>query len=94
LTSELNVSNDSISSLKCANDDLYAKIEKLSGCHASTSSIEHVPVCTRYKDIDVDAHVANIAMIKSLNETLIKLEAKIGNYELANEIFKFAQSLL
>jgi hypothetical protein len=33
-------------------------------------------------------------MNKSLNETVIKLEAKIGNYELANEIFKFAQSLL
>jgi hypothetical protein len=46
----------------------------LNTCRASTSSIKHVAICTRCRYIDVDGHVANIAMIKSLNEYVAKLE--------------------
>jgi hypothetical protein len=47
MTNELNDCNDSIFSLKCANNNLNAKIVNINDCHASTSSIEHVSICTR-----------------------------------------------
>ena len=56
--------------------------------------IEYVSICTRCKDVDVDACIANVAMIASLNETIAKLETKIGNHELKNEKIKFARSIL
>ena len=48
-------------------------------CYASTSSIEHISICPRCKDVD-----ANVAMIKSLNGHIAKLEdqAKIGTMNL------------
>ena len=80
LTNELKDCNDSISSHKCANDDLFTKIDKLNGCHAPTSSIEHVTTCTRCKNIDVDAFIKNVTMIRSLNDHVEKLEAKIAEH--------------
>jgi hypothetical protein len=47
LTNELNDCNDSIFSLKCANNNFNAKIVKLNDCHASTSSVKHVSIYTR-----------------------------------------------
>jgi ubiquinone biosynthesis protein UbiJ len=52
---ELNVCNDSISSLRNENNILNAKIEELKLCGPSTSTVEHVPTCTRCRDINVDA---------------------------------------
>jgi hypothetical protein len=60
----LNVCNESISSLKIENDNLNAKIEKLSICKASTSTVENVTICTRCKDINVDAIDDHLAIIK------------------------------
>jgi hypothetical protein len=57
----------------------------LNACHASTSFVEHVSICTRCKDIDVDALVDNVLMIKRQNEHIAKLEAKIIEYELEYE---------
>jgi hypothetical protein len=57
LTHELKVCNSLISSIKCSNDDLNSKIDKFNICHASTSSIEHVSICTRCRDFNVDAFV-------------------------------------
>jgi hypothetical protein len=93
LTNELKDCNDLISSIKCANDVLFAKIDKLNGCHPSTSSLEHVTICTRCKDIDIDAFVDNVAMIKRLNDHVAMLEAKIAKYELEYEKYKFARSV-
>jgi hypothetical protein len=45
--------NDSISSLRIENDNLNAEIEELSVCKASTSTVEHVTICTRCRDINV-----------------------------------------
>jgi hypothetical protein len=67
--------NDSNSCLKYENVDLNAKIEKLNDFQASTSSVDHVSIYTRCRD--VDALVENTAMIKSQNEHIAKLEAKV-----------------
>jgi chromosome segregation ATPase len=88
LTSELKVCNDSISLLKTDNVDLNNKIEKLNVAHASTSSLEHVSIYTRCKDVDVNV------LIKSQNEHIAKLYAKIVEHELENKKFKFAGSML
>jgi hypothetical protein len=61
---ELNVCNDTISSLRIENDNLNAKIEKLSACKPSTSTIEHVSICTRCRDVNVEAMDDHLAMIK------------------------------
>jgi hypothetical protein len=55
LTNELKTCNDSISCLKSENVNLIAKIEDLNACPASTSTVEHVTICTRCRDVDVDA---------------------------------------
>jgi chromosome segregation ATPase len=53
LSKELNMCNDSISSLKIENDNLIAKIEELNVCKPSTSIVEHVTICTRCRDINL-----------------------------------------
>jgi hypothetical protein len=52
LAFELSSCHDSISSLKSLNIDLNARIEKL---NVASSSLEHVSICNRCKDFDVDA---------------------------------------
>jgi hypothetical protein len=64
LTNELKTCNDSISCLKSENMNLIAKIEELNACAATTSTVEHVTICTRCRDIDVDASSDHLALIK------------------------------
>jgi hypothetical protein len=90
----LNVCNDSISSLRIENDNLNAKIEELSTCKVSTSTVENVTICTRCRDINVEAINDHLAMIKQQNDHIAKLDAKIAEHELENEKFKFARSML
>jgi hypothetical protein len=90
----LNVCNESISSLKIDNDNLNAKIEKLSICKASTSTVENVTICTRCRDINIEAMDDHLAMIKQQNDHIAKLTAKIVERELENKKFKFACSML
>jgi hypothetical protein len=94
LTKELNICNDSISCLRTENDDLIAKIEELNASNVSTSNVEHVTICTRCRDINVDAMNGHIAMIKEQNDHIAKLNEKIAEHELENENFKFARSML
>jgi hypothetical protein len=94
LTRELRMCNESISSLRIENDNLNAKIEELSICKASTSTIENVTICTRCKDINVKAIDDHLAMIKQQNDHIATLNAKIDEHELENEKFKFARSML
>jgi hypothetical protein len=61
---DLNVCNDSISYLRDENAMLKSKIDELNICKPSTSSVDHVTVCTRCRDINVDAIHDHIAMIK------------------------------
>jgi prefoldin subunit 5 len=91
---ELNVCNDTISSLTIENDSLNAKIEKLSVCKPSTSTVEHISICTRCKDVNIDAIDDHLAMIKKQNDHIAQLNAKITEHELENKKFKFARSML
>jgi chromosome segregation ATPase len=61
---DLNVCNISISILRDENAILHAKIVKLNTCKPSTSTVEHVTICTRCRDINVDAIHDHIDLIK------------------------------
>jgi flagellin-like hook-associated protein FlgL len=91
---ELNVCNDIVSSLRNENATLKAKIEELNVCKPSTSTVEHVFICTRCRDINVEAIDDHLAIIKQQNVLIAKLTAKINEHELENEKFKFARSML
>jgi hypothetical protein len=94
LTKELNICNDSISHLRDENATLNAKIEELNACNISTSIVEHVTICTRCRDVNIDDMNDHIAIIKEQNDHIAKLNDKIAEHELENETFKFAQSML
>jgi hypothetical protein len=91
---DLNVRNVSIFILRNENAMLHAKIDELNACKPSTSSVDHVTICTRCRDINVDAIHDHIAMIKQQNDHIAKLDAKIAEHELENEKFKFARTML
>jgi hypothetical protein len=91
---DLNVCNDSISCLRNENAILHAKIEELNACEPSTSSVDHVTICTRCRDINVDAIHDHLALIKQQNDHIAQLTAKINEHEIENENFKFARSML
>jgi hypothetical protein len=61
---DLNVCNISISNLRDENAILHAKIVKLNTCKPSTSTVEHVTICTRCRYINVDAIHDHLALIK------------------------------
>jgi hypothetical protein len=82
---ELDVCNASISDLRDNNDILRAKIVELNSCKPSTSTIEHVTICNRCRDINIDAIHDHMALIKQQNDHIAKLDAKIAEHDLENE---------
>jgi hypothetical protein len=91
---DLNVCNISISNLTNENAMLHAKIDELNACKPSTSSVDHVTICTRCRDINVDAIHDHLALIKQQNDHIAQLTSKINEHEIENENFKFARSML
>jgi hypothetical protein len=91
---ELNICNDSISCLRDENAMLKSKIDELNVCKSSTSTVDHVSICTRCRDINVDAINDHLALIKQQNDHITQLTAKINEHEIENEKFKFARSML
>jgi 3D (Asp-Asp-Asp) domain-containing protein len=91
---DLNVCNDSISCLRDENAMLKSKIDELNVCKPSTSTVDHVTICTRCRDINVDAIHDHIALIKQQNDHIAQLTAKINEHEIENGKFKFARSML
>jgi chromosome segregation ATPase len=91
---DLNVCNASISNLRNENAMLHAKIDELNAGKPSTSSVDHVTICTRCRDINVDAIHDHLALIKKQNDHIAQLTAKINEHEIENEKFKFARSML
>jgi hypothetical protein len=94
LSKELSICNNSISCLRNENASLNAKIDELNVCKPSTSTIENVAICTRCRDVNVEAIDDHLAMIKQKNDHKATLNAKISEHELENEKFKFARSML
>jgi myosin heavy subunit len=91
---DLNVCNVSISNLRNENAMLHAKIDELNACKPSTSTISHVSICTRCRDVNVDAIHDHLALIKQQNDHIAQLTSKINEHEIENESFKFARSML
>jgi ubiquinone biosynthesis protein UbiJ len=91
---DLNVCYESISYLRDENAMLKSKTDELNVCKPSTSSIDHVTICTRCRDINVDAIHDHLALIKQQNNHIAQLTAKINEHEIENENFKFARSML
>jgi hypothetical protein len=64
---DLNICNDVISNLRNENVMLHAKIDELNVCKPSTSTVEHVSICTRCRDINVDAihdHLVSVFWVR------------------------------
>jgi ubiquinone biosynthesis protein UbiJ len=91
---DLNVCNVSVSNLRNENAMLHAKIDELNACKPSISSVDHVTICTRCRDINVDAIHDHLALIKPQNDHIAQLTTKINEHEIENENFKFARSML
>jgi hypothetical protein len=91
---ELDVCNITISDLRSKNDLLHAKVVELKSCKPSTSTVEHTSICTRCRDVDIDAIHDHMVLIKQQNDHIAKLDAKIAEHELENKKFKFARSML
>jgi hypothetical protein len=91
---DLNVCNDSISYLRDENATLNAKIRELNTCKPFTSSVDHVNICTRCRDVNIDAIHNHLALIKQQNDHITQLTSKINEHDIENEKFKFARSML
>jgi hypothetical protein len=74
LSSELSTCHDSISSLKNLNVDLNAKLEKL---NMASSCVEHVVICNRCKDVDIDYCNEHVSTIVKLNNDVASLNAQL-----------------
>jgi hypothetical protein len=69
ISSELSACHESVSSLKNLNDKLNAKLEEV---NKASSCVEHVVICNRCKDFDVDACDEHLASITKLNNAQLK----------------------
>jgi hypothetical protein len=85
IAKDLNVCNDTISNLRNENAMLHAKIDELNVCKPSTSTFDHVSICMRCRDINVDAIHDHLALIKQQNDHIAQLSAKINEHDLENE---------
>jgi chromosome segregation ATPase len=85
LSFELSTCHESISGLKNLNDDLNAKLEKV---NATSSCVEHVVICNRCKDVDIDEHAATIA---KLNNDAASLNDQLKTCKNDYEKLKFAR---
>jgi chromosome segregation ATPase len=91
---DLDVCNATISDLRTKNDMLQAKVVELKTCKPSTSIVEHVSICARCRDVDINAIHDHMSLINQQNDHIAKLDAKIAEHNLENEKFKFARSML
>jgi hypothetical protein len=94
LNAKIDKFNNSISCLRDENVMLKSKIDELNVCKPSTSTVEHISICTRCRDVNVDAIKDHHALIKQQNDHIAQLTAKINEQEIENENFKFARSML
>jgi hypothetical protein len=88
LSSELSIYNESISSLKILNDDLNAKLEVV---NKSSPCVEHVVICNRCKDLNIDACVEHLTSIAKLNDEVASLNVQLKTWKNDFDKLKFAR---
>jgi hypothetical protein len=88
LSCELSTCHETISSLKSINDDLNAKLEVV---NKSNSCIEHVVICDRCKDFNVDACNEHLISISKLNDEVASLNAQLKTSKNEFDKLKFAR---
>jgi hypothetical protein len=88
LSSELSACHESISSLKILNDDLNAKLEE---ANKSSSCVEHVVICNRCKDFDVNSCDEHLISIAKLNDEVASLNVQLKTCKIDFDKLKFAR---
>jgi hypothetical protein len=88
ISSELSSCHESITSLKILNDDLNAKLEV---ANKPSSCVEHVVICNRCKDFDIDACDKHLASITKLNDEVASINAQLKTCKVDFDKFKFAR---
>jgi hypothetical protein len=88
VSSELSVCHESVSSLKSLNDELNAKLEEV---NKTSSCVEHVVICNRCKDFDVDACDDHLISITKLNDEVANLNAQLKTCKINFDKLKFAR---
>jgi hypothetical protein len=88
LSSELSTCHETVSSLKSVNDDLNAKLEE---ANKSSSCVEHVVICNRCKDFNVDACDEHLISISKLNDEVASLNAQLKTCKIDFDKLKFAR---
>jgi hypothetical protein len=88
LSYELSTCHETISTLKGVNNDLNAKLEV---ANKSNSCVEHVMICTRCKDFDIDACSEHLVTISKLNDELASLNAQLKTSKSDFDKLKFAR---
>jgi hypothetical protein len=88
LSSELSSCHESISSLKNLNVELNAKLEKV---NEASSCVEHVTICNRCKDFDIDACDEHGTSIAKLNNEVASLNAQLKTCKDDYDKLKFAR---
>jgi hypothetical protein len=88
LSCELSTYHETVSNLKSINDDLNAKLEVV---NKSSSCVEHVVICNRCKDFNVDACVEHLTSITKLNDEIASLNAQLKTCKNDFDKLKFAR---
>jgi hypothetical protein len=88
LSCELSTCHETISTLKGVNDVLNAKLEV---ANRSNSCVEHVMICNRCKDFDIDACSEHIVSIAKLNDEVASLNAQLDTSKSEFDKLKFAR---
>jgi hypothetical protein len=88
LSSELSACHESIYNLRSLNDDLNAKLEEV---NKSSPCVEHVVICNRCKDFDVDAYNEHIVSITKLSNEVASANAQLKTCKDDFNKLKFAR---
>jgi hypothetical protein len=54
--------------------------------------VEHIAICTRCRDVNIEAIHDHLALIKQQNDHIAQLTAKINEHEIENEKLKFVEA--
>jgi hypothetical protein len=88
LSSDLSVCHETVSSLKSLSDELTTKLE---GVNKSSSCEEHVVICDRCKDFNVDDCDEHLISITKLNDEVASLNAQLKTCKINFDQLKFAR---